>query len=473
MLDRVSRRELLASTAVAGTVATTGCLTGSLSAESDGAIRAPARTAVGDPVRIRLTAFEPETSVALDVVASDGRGRTFEGSWSLRTDDRGDAALATAAVTGNTPESTWYGSKHDGEVTGRPAVQMILHRLSARGPFASPPNFVVGEQNAVELAFRARSDLLGRTVARTAQSRVYVDPEISRRPVETEGVVGRLYTPSTPGPHPGVLTLHGAHAAVPHRLSRMLATHGYATLALRYFDAPGLPESLSEVPLEYFDAAVRWLTDRPDVRDDAIGLVGVSRGVEAALLTAVDYDGPATVVGYHGGGVVGHGVVGTPPLSFVARPAWTRNGTAVAEADPIGTVFDAIGGARQRRCGVESLPDSVRSHVSNEVLEQVLVRVEDIDGPVLLIAGADDRQWPSAPVAALTIDRLERRGHPGPYGLRTYCNAGHVFGVPYADYTGTPTSDENGGTPKANARAAADAWPLVLGYLRLGLTRGS
>ncbi|ODR80642.1 hypothetical protein BG842_03765 [Haladaptatus sp. W1] len=100
----------------------------------------------------------------------------------------------------------------------------------------------------------------------------------------------------------------------------MLATHGYATLALQYFDAPGLPESLERIPLGYFDTAIRWLTSRPTVHDTGIGLLGISRGVEAALLTATGYDGPVAVIGYSGGGVVRHGVAGVPRQDTSTSP---------------------------------------------------------------------------------------------------------------------------------------------------------
>ncbi len=467
--ERRSRRELLASAAAIGTVATAGCLTGSLFGGNRGSIQAPAQTTVGDPLRVRLSDFEPETSVTLDFVANDARGRTFEGSWSLRTDSHGEATLSTTDLTANAPKSTWYGSEGGLQVADRSKVDMILHRLSSAGLFSSPSNFVMGDRTRAELAFRARSGLLERSEARDSQRRVLIDPGISRQPVETNGLVGWLYEPSTSGPHPPVLTLHGSNAAVPHRLSKMLATQGYATLALQYFHAPGLPESLKEIPLEYFDRAIQWLTHRPAVRDGRIGVLGISRGVEAALLTAANYDGPATVIGYSGGGVVGHGVAGVPPRAFIGRPAWTRNGKPVAGSDPVGIVFDAVKDTHQHRCEIESLPDSIRSRVPDETLQRVLVPVEDIDGPVLLLAGVDDREWPSAPVSALTISRLQRRDYSHPYGLRAYCNAGHVFGMPYADYTGSPSNDERGGTSRANARAAANSWPLVLDYLDRGL----
>jgi hypothetical protein len=175
------------------------------------------------------------------------------------------------------------------------------------------------------------------------------------------------------------------------------------------------------------------------------------------------------VVCYHGGGVVAPGVEGVPPEAFVEDPAWVRDGDPVADPDSVRAAFDAVREVYRNRCELGAVSDAVRSRVPGRALEEALVPVEGIDGPVLTIAGGDDRQWPTAPVSTLTVDRLRSKDHPSPYGLRTYCAAGHVFAVPYADYRGPPTDATNGGTPRANARAAADSWPLVLDYLAAGL----
>ena len=50
----------------------------------------------------------------------------------------------------------------------------------------------------------------------------------------------------------------------------------------------------------------------------------------------------------------------------------------------------------------------IRSQIPERVLEQTLVSVEEINGPVVLFAGADDQQWPSTAVSALTVDRLQQ-----------------------------------------------------------------
>lgn len=463
-----TRREVLASTMAVGSLATAGCLTDSAWGSDERAIRVPDRTRVGHTLRGRLVGFEAHASITLAVVANDSRGRRFKGSWSLETDDQGQATLSHLQTQTEITRSAWYGPEGGRRAADHSPVEMILSRLSPAAPSPSPPSFVMDGQNTVDLSLRARSGFHKLSSASISHQREYLDPRISRRSVDTEGLVGWLYRPSTSEPHRPVLVLHGAFAAVPHRLCRLLATHGYATLALQYFDAPGLPDSLRKIPLEYFDQAIQWLMARNGVREEGIGLVGVSRGVEAALLAAAGYEGRATVIGYSGGGVVGHGVVGVPPRRFVAQPAWTRDGSPVAPADQISILLDSIKKSNQHDCTVDAHTASIRRGVSEDVIDKVVVPVEEIDGPVLLLAGADDQQWPSVPASALPIDRLMRGTHSYPYGLRVYCNAGHIFGIPYADYSGAATSEQNGGTPETNAAAAADSWPLTLSYLTHG-----
>ncbi|MFC4358649.1 acyl-CoA thioester hydrolase/BAAT C-terminal domain-containing protein [Halobium salinum] len=470
-IDRRSRRDLLLATASTATaLGSAGCLAGT-PADGDGrTIEAPARTPVGDPAGVRLVGFGPDMRVTLEAVATDARGVTYDGSWALRTDGDGRAALADVVARTEATDSAWYGPADARRIGDRSGFEMLLHRLSPPSPAVSPPTFVTGDRRTVDVALRARTGPLGHAAVRRRQRRVYLDPEIEAESVRAAGVVGRLYTPSTAGSHSPVVTFHGAHGVLPRRLSRLLATQGYATLALRYFDGPGLPDSLVEVPVEYFQRAIAKLTGREGVRDDGVGLVGFSQGVGAALLAGVAHDGPVAVVGYSGGGVVSQGVSGVPPRRFVDRPAWTRDGDPVVPTDAADRAFDAVRAAYEHRCDPDAAVEVVTTELPAELLGRALVPVEEIDGPVLFLAGADDGEWPSVPSAALAVRRLRRHDHPHPYGLRAYCECGHSFGVPYADYHGI-AGGSRGGTPAANARAAAESWPLALGYLERGLGR--
>ncbi len=67
------------------------------------------------------------------------------------------------------------------------------------------------------------------------------------------------------GRHPAVVVLGGSEGGkvFTELIAALLASHGYDALALAYFDPtgtlPGLPRTLSLIPLEYFGTAIDWL----------------------------------------------------------------------------------------------------------------------------------------------------------------------------------------------------------------------
>lgn len=468
MPERISRRKLLASTAVASTVGLSGCQSVSFFTQeqsTSGSIHVPTLSTVGTPIPIRLSGFESNSVVRLEATATDARDITFRKTWSLRTDDSGRAGLSSVGMTRRQPASTWAGTKNDLRAAGQSESTMLLQSLRSATGSPTPSSFIIGTQTSVDLTLTAYVDFTRSPVVTQSTTRVYISPGVTRRSIAADDLVGWLYLPPTSGPHPAVITLHGSAAYVPHVFSRMLASHGYATLALQYFGADGLPDSLSGIPLEYFQRAIRWLTTQQAVRDDGVRLVGFSRGVEPALLAAADYEGPATVVGYSGSGVIAQEY---PPRG-AARSAWVRNGKPVAPYSAISAVFSSIRSVYQHDCEIASVRDRVLEEVSATTLERALIPVEKITGPVLLFASGDDQLWPAPPLSVLAINRLTRHGHSYPYGLRVFCDAGHVFHAPYQRYTGRFTNNDYGGAPTANARAAAFVWPALLACLNRGL----
>src|SRR5258708_18671618 len=79
---------------------------------------------------------------------------------------------------------------------------------------------------------------------------------------------GVLVLPSSAGKHPGVLVLGGSEGGVPRQRAAWLASHGFAALALAYFNYEDLPPRLEAIPLEYFGRAIGWLMKRPEVAPD-------------------------------------------------------------------------------------------------------------------------------------------------------------------------------------------------------------
>lgn len=112
-------------------------------------------------------------------------------------------------------------------------------------------------------------------------------------------------------------------------------------------------------------------------------------------------------------------------------------------------------------------------------LDRVSIPVERIGGPVLLIAGADDRSWPSAAYSRVAADRLAAHQHPHPVELRILDGVGHtIAGPPGRAVTNTTAPGpgvtfEMGGTPAANTAGRAQTCAATVTFFRAHLAVGT
>jgi dienelactone hydrolase len=293
------------------------------------------------------------------------------------------------------------------------------------------------------------ADMDGRVVARTTVRRSALAPGTRVTRVRESGLVGMLYEPPDDLRHPALIVLGGSGGGLPPPagVPGGLASRGYVVLALAYFGAPGLPRVLSNIPLEYFGTAIQWLSAHPSVDPMRLGVVGASRGAELALLLGATYPVVHTVVAYMPSDVIWRGCC--DPTTDVA---WTIKGRPVASA-PMGRQ----GGARPE------------------------IRVERIQGAVLLISGRDDGVWPSSDMAERIVSRLRRNGFKFPYLSLVYDHAGHGITRPYSStmelnsrrHPLTGRLVHMGGTPAGTAKASADSWRQMLEFVDQHLRQGS
>jgi dienelactone hydrolase len=290
----------------------------------------------------------------------------------------------------------------------------------------------------------------GQTVSSTDLEQLSIADGVKR--VEVKGDLhGMLFVPPGDGPHPGVLVVGGSEGGLPSRNAAWLASHGYAAFALAYFRFEDLPQQLDGIPLEYFGEALIWMTQRPEIAPDKIGVMGVSRGGELALQLGSMYPLIKTVVAFvpanmrypaccYGGGRIGF-----------SSAAWTWKGIPLAY---------------------------FRLRGSTPALEQAAqIAVENIHGPMLLISGQDDGIWESSRMSDLVIGRLKSAHFQYEYEQLKYPHAGHRAGHPgiYPTWYGSVTHpisgrvERYGGTPEGNAESSIDAAPKVLEFLGKGL----
>ena len=152
-------------------------------------------------------------------------------------------------------------------------------------------------------------------------------PGVQRQEVREDGLVGTLFLPAGPGPHPAVVVLNGSGGGINEPRAALYASHGYAALALGYFKAPGLPDYISNTPLEYFKTGLDWVrrTQRP--LHGFVAISGQSRGGELVLLLATLFpQDVSAVLAYVPGALVHGGQAAADPAVGRNGPAWLYRG---------------------------------------------------------------------------------------------------------------------------------------------------
>ncbi|MDQ3638472.1 MAG: dienelactone hydrolase family protein [Actinomycetota bacterium] len=300
-----------------------------------------------------------------------------------------------------------------------------------------------------------------------------------RRPVEEEDLVGTLFCPSTPGPHPAVIALGGVGGGLREGGAEALASEGFAALALAYFGVEGLPRELVEIPLEYFEKAIAWLKSQPEIDANRIAVVGNSKGGELALLLGATYpEDVKAVIGYAPSAVVWQGIAfNREAYHGGPRSPWSSRGEPVPFARlarPLPAETVRIVGSYLSRQPIVGRVFYERALKDETAVAAAEIAVEKIDGPLLLISGTADQMWPSTRLSKRVIERLKAHDHPFPYEHLRYEGAGHMITLPNAEPPASWSSRyEVGGTQEANEFANADSWTKVLSFLEKHLKHGS
>lgn len=420
----------------------------------------PAITVMPNPalsdqiVHIRLLGFAPGQRVTLRAGTYDDAGNRWRSWAEFQTNEAGVIDVATASPLAGTYSGV--------DAMGFLWSMRLVDDTDETGDIA-PATFARTTTQPLIVALSAEVD--SREVARASHTRLEMTPSVRRVELGERGLVGTLFLPpEAAGPHPGVIVLGGSSGGIREPMAALLASHGYAALALAYFGAKGLPPRLADIPLEYFETALDWMAARPDVGGERYAVVGISRGAELALLLGAMSARVGAVIAYAPSSVL-WGAVGA------SGPAWTYRGESLPVAP------DHVSPEqRGEMFGREPLSAApwYRANLEDEAaLEPATIAVERIAGPVLLISGEDDQMWPSTLMAERIMRRLEARDFAWPYRHLSYPDAGHLIGPPWYPTTANTrrhpavgATFAYGGTPDGQARANADSWAQVLALLK-------
>lgn len=240
---------------------------------------------------------------------------------------------------------------------------------------------------------------------------------ILERPVgelEEKGFIGDFYHDDRQVPHRTIIILGGVEGGVPwnngpgKKQIDELVEMGYAVLCLAYYKVAGLPQSLENIPLEYFDGVFEWLARNPFVVPGEYALFGESKGAELALLVASRNPEIKLLIATSPSSVVFQGI---PNGYYLPSSSWSSEGR------PLPCVEYARFSFLLARCVLTGeFKELFEKALTNEqMVEKAAIPVEQINGPILLLSGKRDKILPGTFMARQIIHRLEKHGFAHPY----------------------------------------------------------
>ncbi len=436
---------------------------------------APNPAFVDDEISIRVRGLRPRQSVVIRASVRDDEQRTWRSHAEFRADASGSVDFSAQESGG--------GSYHGVAPMGL-FWSMRLEARAAAGHSRFAKTGTAHDRVLIEIESGRQ------IIASTEVERFFLAPGSESRDLTVgegpsgnghggkEGCIGRLFIPPARGPHPVVIVLSGSGGGFDLDKAAALSRHGFATLALAYFGIPPLPAWLHRVPLDYFQAAFSWLASHPELDLERLGVLGVSRGAELALLLGSRFPQIRAVVAYAPSSVAWSSG-GRDSSTGEIIPCWTWRGEPVPfaplplrsfmlrSAIPVGIARRPVMFRNLFRAGLRN----------REAVERATIPVEQIRGPLMLVSGGDDHVWPAAEMAEVIRARLKSRAFPHAVEHLHYPHAGHMLRYPFLPTSSRESRHRHlrnarfsfGGTPAADAHANADSWRRAIRFLRASL----
>lgn len=403
--------------------------TGGDEAAVDASMSVSPSTALLDaPVIASVGGLPAGARTTVTATATDAGGTEWSASADFQATSAGTVSLEQPPVAGSYTGANPMGLFQFMAPMGSDTNDLGFEQPTSRGYEVTLQATVNGE---VVTSARVRRQTAGEVGVASKELRVPAD-----------GVHGTVFLPADKtAKRPAVLIFGGSEGGVFPTVSveaSLLAAHGYPALALAYFKAPGLPDTLSAIPLEYFTRALAVLRAQPGVDPRHVLVMGTSRGGEAALLLGSYF--PQLV----------NGVVALVPGSYVnsaipatGRSPWTLRGRDLPYADAAKSGAPAAA-----------------------VDPRAIIPVERIRGPIMLSCGGRDLLWPSCTYVDDITRRLSAGGVSSTVTALRYPDAGHYAGTvpPYTSITDDALTTA-GGTLTGTQTASVDLHRKLLALL--------
>ncbi|XP_071966290.1 bile acid-CoA:amino acid N-acyltransferase [Engystomops pustulosus] len=402
----------------------------------------PEISLVDEPVKIRAWGLPTEQVITIRAWLKDEKGEIFHSRAFYMTDKKGNVDLEKTPATGGDfqgvfPMGLFWAL--------RPAIPFL--RLMKRDVMGSP--FLVHLELYSSLLLNPLPE--DSPVASKVIERWYVSPGVQRIPIREGRIRGTLFLPPGEGPFRGVIDMFGGVGGLLEFRSGLLASRGFASLALAYFAYDDLPSYLGQVDLTYFEEAAQFLCHHPKVSSDGVGVVAICKGAEMALCMASYLPQVAATVCINGTNAVNGNSLIYGDLSV--------NGIPYHPERVVITDFGSLS-------LTHAMDDPRKPEHQNSILP-----LEKARGPILFLVGDKDQNYNSLFFAKEAQARAVKNGKKDVY-VRCYPGAGHLLeppGSPFCPVSQSPFFPLPltwGGELLPHCRAQEASWKETQDFLR-------
>jgi len=290
---------------------------------------------------------------------------------------------------------------------------------------------------------------------------------IAPREIHTEGIQGKYFSQASVEKSTTVMLLGGG--AWSEYWALEFAQHGWVGLSLPYTGKKGLPQLPEELDLAYFETALTWLSKQPEVDANKLIVMGASRHAELALLIAATFpnlvDG---VIAYAPSAVVWSNTV-LAYNSDELKASYVYQGKEIPYLSMKKIQGNNVDTLRTLNYWNEGLSKT-------EEAERAAIKVEMINGPIVLFSGEEDQVWPATRMAKQIEKRIAEHQFSFPITHISYPKAGHLISahpeVSASVRTGKLTIKGKeypyyyGGTVAGDDYAKSDAKKRVIQFLQ-------
>ncbi|RXG58627.1 Bile acid-CoA:amino acid N-acyltransferase, partial [Armadillidium vulgare] len=242
-------------------------------------------------------------------------------------------------------------------------------------------------------------------------SRYFMGPGVEKIPIRGRRIRATLFIPAGEGPFPGVVDMFGTAGGLLEYRSAQLASRGVASLALAYFGYDDLPKNLEELDLEYFKEGVHVLLSHKKVKKPHIGVIGVSKGADVALIMATFIPEVKCAIGING------------CISNLISPFRVTNDYIIP---PLPFMYENIKLVNKTDLVIND------GYADPEDYPETIVPIYKSDSKFLFIIGEDDMSVHSRRYAEISAKLLREANKEKNYKICSYKGAGHLLEPPYS-----------------------------------------